>query len=65
MTQGEYIAELQRLGAIIKRQAQALDEINRFNRIRNDLDAYLWEVAKHGLGQIEEKPKREDYGLGE
>ena len=63
MTQDEYIAEIQRLAAIITRQQQALEEIRHFNRIHNDLEAYLFEVAEYGLGMIEEKPRRENYGI--
>lgn len=40
----------------------ALLEIKNLNRINNDLEAYLYEVAKWGLGESE-KPNPVDYGI--
>lgn len=42
---------------------KALEEIKKFNRVGNDLDAYLLEVAKFGLGLNETMPEPSDYGL--
>ena len=39
----------------------ALKEIQKRNRLRNDLDAYLYEVVNYGLGN-QEKPDPADYG---
>lgn len=41
----------------------ALAEIRRFNRLRTDLDAYLYEVINYGLGKRKEAPLPSDYGL--
>lgn len=46
-----------------ERLRAALVEIKGFNRLRNDLDAYLFEVAKYALGETDEKPSKKDYGL--
>jgi hypothetical protein len=40
----------------------ALKTIKRYNGLRNDMDAYLYEVAEYALGFIE-KPNPEDFGL--
>jgi hypothetical protein len=42
---------------------EALEEIKKYNRLRNDLDAYLYEVADWGLGIRKEPPNPEDYGI--
>jgi len=41
----------------------ALQEMMQFNRIRNDLEAYLYALGEWALGDIKEKPNPEDYGL--
>lgn len=41
----------------------ALTILKRFNGLRNDLDAYLFEVIRWGLGERKTKPKPEIYGL--
>ena len=47
----------------MKEAEQALEEIKRFNRLRGDLDAYLYEVANWGLGLRKGKPVPEDYSI--
>ena len=42
---------------------EALEEYQRSNRLKNDLDAYLHALAEYALGASEEKPNPEDYGL--
>ena len=42
---------------------EALKEYNRFNRIHNDLEAYLFELGQWALGEVEDKPNRQDYGI--
>ena len=45
------------------RMRMALLEINQYNNINNDLQAYLFDVAKWGMGEIESKPIPTDYGI--
>ena len=47
----------------MEKAIEALEEIKKFNRLHNDLDAYLYEIANWGLGIIKDKPDKEDYGL--
>lgn len=49
----------------LERAKQALLIIRNYNRLRNDLDAYLFEVAQYGLGERQDEPKAEDYGIVE
>lgn len=42
---------------------EALEEIKKYNRLRNDLDAYLYEVTNWGLGIREKAPDPDDYGI--
>lgn len=51
------------LRAGLKRAKEALKEIQKYNRISNDLDAYIWEMARYGLWQEENKPNPKDYGI--
>lgn len=41
----------------------ALREYQKYNRIRNDLDAYLFYLGEWALGESDEKPKPEDYDV--
>ncbi len=41
----------------------ALGEIDRYNGLHNDLDAYLNFLAAWGMGKLNEKPNRQDFGL--
>jgi hypothetical protein len=42
---------------------EALLTLKEFNGLRNDTDAYLYQITLWGLGVIPIKPKKEDYGL--
>lgn len=44
---------------------EALKIIQAFNGMRNDLDAYLYDIAEWGLGKRKDKPKKEDFGLAQ
>jgi len=41
----------------------ALKEYQNYNRIRNDSDAYLFHMGEWALGESDEKPNPEDYGI--
>ena len=41
----------------------ALEEIKKYNGLRNDLDAYLYELIEWALGEVDKKPKPESFGL--
>ena len=41
----------------------ALKEYQKYNRIRTDLDAYLFHMGEWALGEDDEKPKPEYYGI--
>ena len=43
------------------RMREALEEIKNHNRLRNDLDAYLYDVADWGLGIHGWKPNPDHY----
>ena len=47
----------------LEKARTALREIDRLNRVNNDLGAYLSAMAEWGLGELDEKPKLEDFGL--
>ena len=42
---------------------EALKEIDSYNPLGNDLDAYLLEVNRWGRGLIKKKPNKKDFGL--
>lgn len=42
---------------------EALQEIKRFNRLNHDTDAYLFDVAKWGLGERESRPTLDEFGI--
>ena len=46
-----------------ERLIDALKEYQHSNPILNDLDAYLYELGKWGLGEEEDKPTREKFGI--
>lgn len=46
---------------LLTKAYQALIIIRKFNRLKHDTDAYLYEVTQWGLGEREDKPKLEDY----
>jgi len=43
--------------------AEALMAYQAYNHIRNDLDAYLYDLGEWALNDLPEKPKPESYGL--
>ncbi len=45
----------------IDRMREALEEIKKFNVLRNDIDAYLYEMVNWGLGINKGKPNPQDY----
>jgi len=56
----EYIG---RLAEEIKVLKEALVEIQKSNRMNNDLDAYLFDLADWALGKENKKPNPVDYGI--
>jgi len=56
---------IRHLEAENERLRDALKITHRYNRLSHDLDAYLYEVVEWGLGNIEQEPNPEDYGLGD
>ena len=44
---------------------KVIEIIKRHNYLRNDFDAYLYEVCNYGLGFREKLPNPKDYGLDE
>jgi len=54
--QAEQIAKLIAL-------TEAINTIQEFNNLNNDLDAYLYDVAEYALGNIDTKPDPKDFGL--
>lgn len=57
------ITTLQDAAGEIERLRAALAEINGFNRIHNDLEAYLFDLAQYALGDTQKKPERSTYGI--
>lgn len=54
------------LGALensTEKKIEALKIIIHYNRINNDLDRYLLDLAKWGLGRLPDKPNIKDYGI--
>lgn len=41
----------------------ALSEIQKYNGIHNDLEAYLFDLTEWGMGERKDMPKPEDFGL--
>lgn len=41
---------------------EVITELKRYNKLHNDLDAYLFQLCEYALGQ-DEKPIKEDFGL--
>ncbi len=58
--QREHVTQAQVKG---ERARTALAEIDSYNRIGNDLDAYLGLLAEWGLGNRDVKPNPQDFGL--
>jgi hypothetical protein len=51
------------LACALLRACEALSEISRYNRVRNDLEAYLADVAEWGMGEMEDRPNPTLFGL--
>ena len=49
----------------VKDLQQILKEIQKYNLIKNDLDAYLFELVEFALGRRIDRPEPEDYGIEE
>ena len=47
----------------IDKLIEALEEYKKYNSIRNDLDAYLFALGEYALGESDEDPNPEDYGI--
>ena len=47
----------------VEKMRDALKIHNKFNPIRNDLDAYLFELADYALGNNQKAPSQEDFGV--
>jgi hypothetical protein len=43
------------------RMVLTLKELQQFNRLRNDIDAYLYELVEWGLGNKDKHPDINDY----
>jgi len=41
----------------------ALETIQHYNRVHNDLEAYLYDLAEWGMGKTDTKPDPGSYGL--
>lgn len=41
----------------------ALAEINSYNHISNDLQAYLFDLAEWGMSESDDRPQPESFGL--
>ena len=42
---------------------ESLKKYQRFNGLRNDTDAYLYALGEYALGESNEKPSPDDYGI--
>lgn len=51
------------LVADLEKAYAALHELQKWNRLHHDLDSYLFNIAEWGLGEIDEKPNPESYGV--
>lgn len=49
----------------LKKAYAALIEIKKYNKLHHDLDGYLFGIAEWGLGERNEKPDPENYGIKE
>ena len=47
----------------LEKAHEALTEVQKFNPLHNDLEAYLFALVEWGLGIEDEKPNKADYGL--
>jgi len=49
----------------VRKLEDALKEVLKLNPLRNDLDAYLFELCEYAIIGTKNKPNRKDYGLEE
>ena len=47
----------------LERAQEALYILREFNNIKNDTDAYLWDIIEWGLGERRERPVPQQYGI--
>lgn len=47
------------------RKIEALEILKKYNPLRNDLDAYLFEICEWGLSRRTKKPKAKYFGIEE
>ena len=45
------------------RYEEAIRIVMKYNRLHNDLDAYLYEICEWAIGEVPLKPKAEDFGI--
>ena len=45
----------------LNKMREVIKELKKWNKLRNDFDAYLYELCEWGLGEVEEKPDRKTY----
>lgn len=49
----------------LERAHTALKEIKKYNPLHNDLEAYLYDMAEWGMGNLEVRPSPSIFGLME
>jgi hypothetical protein len=47
----------------LERAQEALYILREFNNIKNDIDAYLWDIIEWGLGERRERQVPQQYGI--
>lgn len=57
------LARIEKAEAEAARWRAALEEIQKHNRLKHDLDDYLFNVAEWGLGRQPDRPDPAEYGL--
>lgn len=60
---GDMTRKVVDVSKLFDRSCDALCILIKYNRLHNDLDAYLHEVAQWGLGRSSTQPTLEAYGL--
>ena len=56
---------ISRYNSQINLLTEALEEYQKYNTIRNDLDAYLFALGEYALGESITDPDPKDYGIKE
>ena len=59
----EMVGETGKLARAYLRACEALKEINRYNHINNDLQAYLFAIAEWGISGDIDRPQPDSYGI--